>query len=186
MAGLQTDPVLLVVTLWDLPFSQFPIHLSAHSSSPHILTLSHDVTDSVQSLAEVKVDSIHFSPLIHPGSHLIIEGQHESQAWFTFSVSMLTSPHSLVIHVDKDGLQNEMLYCFRDWSENNWLVAPWVLLAFRGTFSVFQSSGTALFSQPSKENCEPPCYGVHQLSQCSWMNYVWALGLVDVKSLGFL
>jgi len=39
--------------------------------------------DSVESLAEVKVDSIHCSPLIYPASHAITESYQIGQCWFS-------------------------------------------------------------------------------------------------------
>lgn len=37
--GLQLDPVTLIRTLWDLPYSLFSIHLIIWSSSSHFLSL---------------------------------------------------------------------------------------------------------------------------------------------------
>ena len=45
--------------------------------------------DSVESLAEVEVDSIHCSPLIYPASHTIVGSYQIGQAWFPLGESML-------------------------------------------------------------------------------------------------
>lgn len=64
------------------------------------------------------------SPLIHPGNQV-------GQTWLTISKSMLTTPDQLhVLHMDRDGLQNEVLYCLcSDLGGADWPVVPWVLLA---------------------------------------------------------
>ena len=52
--------------------------------------------DSVESLAEVKVDNIHGSPLIYPAGHAIAESYQIGQAWFPLGESMLTTPDNLL------------------------------------------------------------------------------------------
>lgn len=76
--GLRPDPVPLIMTLWDLTFSQFSIHLTAHpvhSSELHMRILCE--TD----FAQVDIVNTPFSP--HPSTHaalLIIEGSQVGQA----------------------------------------------------------------------------------------------------------
>jgi len=61
--------------------------------------------DSVESLAEVKADNSHCSPLIYPASHAIIEGYHICQASFPLGESMLTTPDNLLfLHLLHDDL----------------------------------------------------------------------------------
>ena len=52
--------------------------------------------DSVESLAEVKVNNIHGSPLIYSASHVIVESYQIGQAWFPLGESMLTTPENLL------------------------------------------------------------------------------------------
>lgn len=52
--------------------------------------------DSVQNLAEVKVDNVHCSPFIDPSSHAVVEDCQTGQAWFTLGKSMLTIPDYLL------------------------------------------------------------------------------------------
>ena len=62
--------------------------------------------DSVESLAEVEVDNIHCSPLIHPASYAIVESYQIGQAWFPLGESMLTTPDNLLfLHLLNDDIQ---------------------------------------------------------------------------------
>ncbi|KAJ7400839.1 hypothetical protein BTVI_101645 [Pitangus sulphuratus] len=89
VTGLALDPMPLISTLWNLLTD--PPHCPLIQSILTEFTYEDVVRDSVKSLAEVKVDSIHCSPLIHPSSFFIIEGNQVGQASFTFSESMLTT-----------------------------------------------------------------------------------------------
>ena len=67
--------------------------------------------DCVESLAEVKVDSIHSSPLIYPASHVIVESYQIGQAWFPLGEAMLTTPDNLLfLHLLDDDLQDKLLH----------------------------------------------------------------------------
>ena len=84
----------------------------------------------VESLAEVQVDNIHCSPLIHPANHAITEIYQIGQAWFVLGESILTSPDNLLfLHLLNDDLQNELFHHLsRDGGKADSPVVPWVLL----------------------------------------------------------
>ena len=122
-----------MTTLWVLPFSQFSVHLTDHSSSPHFLSFPRRILwgDRVESLAEVKVDNIHCSSFIYPASHAIVESYQIGQAWFPLGESVLTTPNNLLfLHLlDDDDLQDKLLHHLsQDGGEADRPVVPWVLL----------------------------------------------------------
>ena len=67
--------------------------------------------DSLKSLAAVKVDNIHCSPLIYPAIYAIVESYQIGQAQFPLGGSMLTTPDNLLfLHLLNEDLQNELLH----------------------------------------------------------------------------
>lgn len=65
--------------------------------------------DSIESLAKVKVDDIHCSPLIYPAGDAIIEENEVGRARLPLGESMLTTPHNLLLfHLLGDGIQNKL------------------------------------------------------------------------------
>ena len=68
--------------------------------------------DCVESLAEVKADNIHGSPLIYPASHAIVESYQIGQAWFPLGESMLTTPDNLLfLHLLNEDLKAVKCLC---------------------------------------------------------------------------
>lgn len=88
------------------------------------------MADSLKSLAEVKVDSIHCSPLVDPICHVTIKGYKIRQARFTLGESMLTTPDDvLFFYMLGDDLQNDLFrHLSTDGGEADWLIVSQVLL----------------------------------------------------------
>jgi len=109
------------------------------------------VGDSVKSLAEVKVENIHCSPLIYPASHATIEGYQMAQASFPLGEFMLTTPHNLFfLHLLREDIQSELFHHLsRDGDETDWPVDPRVLLLALyedwSDFSAYTVSRPSLF-----------------------------------------
>lgn len=62
--------------------------------------------DSAKSFAEVKINNIHCSPIIHWASHLTVKGYWVDQAWSSLCKSMLANPnHFLVLSIFRNGFQ---------------------------------------------------------------------------------
>lgn len=73
--------------------------LSAYLISTSSAFLWRCLPDSVKSHFEVKVNNIHYSPLMPHASHLILEGYQVGLAWFLLCKSTLTTlSHFLVFH----------------------------------------------------------------------------------------
>lgn len=80
-----------LTALWAWQFNQLSIHLTVvHLSSviPQLVLKEAAMGKIVQSLAEVEINNIHGSPLIHWANHLLIEGYELAQAWFPLHKSM--------------------------------------------------------------------------------------------------
>lgn len=62
-----------------------------------------------KSLAEVKVNIIHYCPSVHKASHLIIKSN--SQTYFALGTAALAVPiHPLGLRVPRNGLQEDSFY----------------------------------------------------------------------------
>ena len=77
------------------------------------LSYKNIVGDTVESLAKVKVNDIHCSPLVHKTSHLNTEASQVGQAWVFPGNSMLAvTNHFLLFYVSRNIFQEELLYDF--------------------------------------------------------------------------
>jgi len=144
--------------------------------------------DSVKSLAEVKVDNIHCSPLIYPASHAIVESYQIGQASFPLGESMLTTPDNLLfLHLLNDDLQNELPHHLSwDGGEADRPVISWVLLL--ALFEGWSDIGFSLVlghlfcpPEPFKDDGEWLSNDICQLPQHSWVHSIGAHGFVDVQ-----
>ncbi|XP_071671297.1 uncharacterized protein [Patagioenas fasciata] len=79
--------------------SQFSAHALIQSNRPE-LAYEEVVRDGVKSLAEVKVDNIHCSPLIYPAGHTITEGYQHHQGINSTAICQL--------------LRKRCVFCCRD------------------------------------------------------------------------
>lgn len=127
--------------------------------------------------AETEINNIHWSPLTHPGSCFIIRGNQVGQTWLTCRKSVLPTPDRLlVLHMDRDGLQNEILHCLcGDSGGADWTVVPWIILlailedqGYIGFLPVLRQLSSS--PRPVKDNCEWFSHGVCQLPWHSWMH----------------
>lgn len=134
----------------------------------------------IDSLAEVKIKSIHCSPFIHLDTHLIIEDDLVGQAWSTSHKTTLTTPkHLPIFHLSGNSFQDLLLYDLpRDWGEANWPIIHWVLLALLENRSL-------LFSWPQESlpitrifQREWPPNDINQLHQHAWIHPIRPKGLV--------
>lgn len=112
LSGRTPTRLSLIMSFWDLPFSQLSIHLTLHSSSPHSL-----------SLLRVYYERKHQKPCWNQGRKYSVFSPHlfwyfffyfrtnqVCQAWFTFSEFMLATPDHILGECDQDGLWNEALH----------------------------------------------------------------------------
>jgi len=108
------------------PVFNLPHGLSI-TSIPHFLSfITRMLWNFVKSLAEVKVQNTHCSPLIYLDSD-DIEGYHVGWTWASLDESMLTtSDNLLVFHLLGDDIQNKLFHHLpRDRGEADWPV--WIL-----------------------------------------------------------
>ena len=139
--------------------------------------------DSVQSLAEAKVNIILCSPHVYLAGHAIIEGHQIGQALFPLGESMLTTPDNLLfLQYLRGDIQNELFHHLsKDWGEADRPVALWVLC-----LALFEDWGDADFPPVLRHiSCSSWVFKVDedwlsndicQLLQLSWVHPIEASG----------
>ena len=109
----------------------------------------HVMWDSVKCFAQVQVDDVSFSSLIHQCCNPLVELHQFCQAQFALSEAMLAVTNVLLVfHVPQHSFQEDPLHDLaRHRGETDWPVVPWVfffsLFKNGGYISPFQSAGTS-------------------------------------------
>lgn len=104
-------------------FCKFLIHLTVHLTLP--VSLRDCFRANVKSCFKVKVNYIHYTPLTHQASCLIIGSYQVGEAWFLLFKSILTSlRHLLVLHVFGNGFRASRALLFSWGLKWGWCLRP--------------------------------------------------------------